>query len=91
MDDRRETLLKEAAGWLARLRERPDDDDLRRAIAGWLALDSAHWVAWSRARRAMAMLGEIPPAFDARWAGRVEPPEPPLSFGARLRRFLFGR
>lgn len=52
------SLSDEATEWLIRVRERPDDPDLRSAFEEWILRSPAHRREWERTCRAWRVLGE---------------------------------
>lgn len=52
--------LSEAAGWLLRLADAPDDDALRRDLEAWLAAGGNHHSAWTRVNQTWNLLGAHP-------------------------------
>lgn len=52
----------EAADWLLRLRDRPDDAGLRADWSAWLARDPGHARAWEAAQRMWRIAGMVGPA-----------------------------
>ena len=80
-DEPSDHRLKEAMGWLLRLREAPDDPDLRGDVEAWLAADPDRLSAWNRARRTWQIMGDLPPTTAGAWerqpqAARVTRPRP---------------
>ena len=70
LPDRR---LEEAMDWLLRVRDRPDDPDLRRQVEDWLAADPARLFAWDQVRRTWQSIGDLPPATAGDWEKRGPP------------------
>jgi len=60
-----DALLAEAAGWMARLHDAPNDEACLRALSRWIACSPAHAQAWARAERVMGTFGQVPPAMRA--------------------------
>ena len=60
-----DALLAEAAGWMARLHDAPDDEANLRALHRWMASSPAHAQAWEKAERVMGTFGQVPPAMRA--------------------------
>lgn len=58
-------ILEQAADWLFRLNDAPDDPDLRRALDAWIAADPRHAIAWRAAKRTWAGSGLVAPVFVA--------------------------
>ena len=44
-------ILEQAADWLFRLHDAPNDPGLRRALDAWIAADPRHAEAWRAAER----------------------------------------
>lgn len=65
--------LEEAMDWLLRLREAPDDPDLRREVEAWVAAAPDHRRAWEQARKAWQMMGEVLPATAGVWESGAVP------------------
>jgi transmembrane sensor len=61
------SLSEEAADWLLRLSENPDDRCLMAAFDEWLGRSPAHRSAWDRTRKAWSLMGHVPPAFREVW------------------------
>lgn len=60
----RERASGEAAEWLVRLHEEPDDASLRARFEGWRGADPAHAVAWSEVTETFDLIGQALPAED---------------------------
>ncbi|WP_434643988.1 FecR domain-containing protein [Achromobacter piechaudii] len=60
-----DALLAEAAGWMARLHEAPEDPDSLQALSRWIARSPAHAQAWARAERVLGAFGQVPPPMRA--------------------------
>jgi transmembrane sensor len=77
----RERAEDEAAAWLVRLAEMPDDGGLRARFEAWRAQSRLNAEMWARTRRAYGLLGEGPPRYKDHWeayaAGRAERTLPP--------------
>ena len=69
-----DSALAEAMAWLLRLQATPQDGALRAEWTAWQARDQANRDAWQRAEQAWTLLGEVPPAFAARWEAPGLPP-----------------
>ena len=84
--------LEEAMDWLLRLREAPDDSDLRRRVEAWVAASPDHRRAWDQARKTWQTLGEVPPATVAAWdllpAEATGPEAPPPSSAPDIARVV---
>lgn len=65
--------------WLLRLQAEPDDHELRRGLAAWMAADGDHVRAWAQAERTWTLIGTVPPVHSDRWApaGVPKPRETP--------------
>lgn len=53
-------LLAEAAGWMARLHDAPQDEASLQALSSWIACSPAHAQAWARAERVLGAFGQVP-------------------------------
>lgn len=60
----RERASGEAAEWLIRLHEEPDDTRLRAHFEDWRRTDPAHAVAWAEAAETFDLIGQALPAED---------------------------
>lgn len=60
----RERASGEAAEWLVRLHEEPDDAGLRARFEGWRRADPAHALAWSEVTETFDLIGQALPAED---------------------------
>jgi transmembrane sensor len=69
-----DNALAEAMAWLLRLQATPQDSALRAEWTAWQAQDPANRHAWQQAEQTWALLGEVPPAFAARWEAPGLPP-----------------
>jgi transmembrane sensor len=72
----RERASGEAAEWLVRLHEDPDDAGLRARFEGWRQADPAHAAAWSEVNETFDLIGQALPAEDP-------PPVPALTSARR--------
>lgn len=60
-----DALLAEAAGWMARLQDAPDDPASLQALSSWIARSPAHAQAWARAERVLGAFGQVPQPMRA--------------------------
>lgn len=60
-----ETLLAEAAGWMARLHDAPHDEASLQDLSRWIACSPAHAQAWMRAERVLGAFGQVPESIRA--------------------------
>ena len=63
----RERVEDEAAAWLVRLAEEPDDVELRARFEAWLAESDLNAEIWARTSRAYDLVGSVPPRHKDRW------------------------
>jgi transmembrane sensor len=77
----RERAEDEAAAWLVRLAEAPDDAGLRARFEAWRAQSRLNAEMWARTSRAYDLVGKGPPSHREHWAayaaGRAERALPP--------------
>lgn len=66
-DRKRERAEEEAAAWLVRLSEAPDDAGLRASFEAWRAGSDLHAEVWSRTARAYELVGKGPTQHGAHW------------------------
>ena len=66
-DRNRERAEEEAAVWLLRLSEAPDDPDLRAGFEDWRGASDLHAEIWARTRRAYDLLGKAPARQQEQW------------------------
>lgn len=64
----RERAEEEAAAWLVRLSEAPDDAGLRARFEAWYADSALHEEIWARTTRAYDFVGKAPPQHAEHWA-----------------------
>lgn len=80
-DRNRERAEEEAAIWLVRLSDTPQDADLQERFEAWHAGSDLHAEVWARTVRAYDLVGKGPPEHRAHWqayaAGRESPPQAP--------------
>ncbi len=73
-------LMEEAAEWLLRLQEAPEDERLRTSLETWLGAAGMNSLAWQRTQKAWMAFGACEPHYRAHWedASRwtVPPPRP---------------
>ncbi|MNQ01375.1 fec operon regulator FecR [compost metagenome] len=60
-----DALLAEAAGWMARLHDAPDDPASLQALSCWISRSPAHAQAWARAERVLGAFGQVPQPMRA--------------------------
>ena len=63
----RERAEDEAAAWLVRLSERPDDDVVRARFEAWRTQDPLNADIWARTARAYHLVGQAPPHHRDQW------------------------
>lgn len=90
-------ILEQAADWLFRLHDAPNDPGLRRALDAWIAADPRHAEAWRAAEKSWVGTGLVAPVFVApaliakQPAGRAAKPQPAtIRFPSRRRPRLAG-
>ena len=66
-----DALLEQAIDWMLRSEQAPDDVELRRELAAWLAADPGHAYAWQRARNVWNTMGGMEPD-RSQWPAAVE-------------------
>ncbi len=69
-----DALLEQAIDWMLRSEQAPDDVELRRELAAWLAADPGHAYAWQRARNVWNTMGGMEPD-RSQWPAAVEAAE----------------
>lgn len=79
-------VTHEAAAWLLRLRNAPDDSDLKDDFETWLAQDPRHAEAWESARQVWSLAGAVGPAIRKPTADRARRPADRRSEGRPHRR-----
>lgn len=62
-----ERVEDEAAAWLVRLAEKPDDVELRARFEAWLAESDLNAEIWARTSRAYDLVGSVPSRHKHRW------------------------
>jgi Fe2+-dicitrate sensor, membrane component len=82
----RDRVEEEAALWLIRLSEEPDDADLRAAFAAWRGESALNAEMWARTSRAYDLAGKGTPRHPEHW--RAPTAVPPARF--RVRRAASG-
>ncbi|MEM9683595.1 MAG: FecR family protein [Pseudomonadota bacterium] len=70
-DTTSDAITRQAAAWLLRLRNAPDDSDLENEFETWLAQDPRHAEAWESARQVWSLAGEVGPAVRKPAADRT--------------------
>ena len=66
-DRKRERAEEEAAAWLVRLSEAPDNASLRAGFEAWHAGSDLHAEIWARTARAYDLVGKAPTQHGAHW------------------------
>jgi len=86
----REQIEDEAASWLLRLGEAPDDARLRDELAAWRGQSALHAEVWDRTCQAYDLLGKAPPAHEEHWKryATARAPSPTAARAVRRRRPL---
>lgn len=89
-NDRRERVEDEAASWLLRLSENPDDPRLNEKLAAWCRQSELHREIWDRTRDAYDVFGKTVPAHEGKWSAHESIGElrPPRARPARKLRFV---
>ncbi len=67
LDTERGRVAREAAEWLVKQSESPDDEPLNARIESWCAESALNREAWERTRRIYGQLGEAPAAHRSYW------------------------
>lgn len=67
VDSRLHALHRQAADWLIRLREEPDDRTTADAFEAWLDQDPAHVRAWASVSAMFEAIGETKPEYTGEW------------------------
>ena len=75
-DRNRERAEEEAAAWLVRLAEAPDDGGLRERFEAWRAGSDLHAEIWARTARAYDLVGKGPTQHGEHWQAYAAQREP---------------
>lgn len=70
--DKTSSALEEAAGWLLKLRETPQDTDLCRRFEAWRTQSPEHGAAWDKTVAMWGALGAAPAGYERISPARVE-------------------
>ena len=76
-DRNREHVEEEAAVWLLRLSEAPDDPDLRARFEAWHGASDLRAEIWARTRRAYDLVGKGPTRHQEQWRAAARPARRP--------------
>ena len=63
-DATRDSATEEAAAWLLRLRNAPDDPSLKAEFEAWLSRDARHAEAWETAQQVWSLASVVGPAHS---------------------------